>query len=142
MRLASGAVARRLTTALLACCCISIGCGGPASDTVSAAWSIDPAPPATGVATVARITLKDKNQQALRGAKLRLEGHMSHPGMAPVTSAITERGEGVYDARLQFSMAGDWTLVLTGELSDGTRITKQLGVSGVRDTSPAAPGQP
>jgi hypothetical protein len=51
--------------------------------------------------------------------------------MAPVVADVSERGDGVYEARLQFSMAGDWMLVLTGELADGRRITKQLEVPGV-----------
>jgi hypothetical protein len=52
--------------------------------------------------------------------------------MTPVIAAVSERGDGVYDARLRFSMAGDWTLVLTGTLPDGRRITKDLEITGVR----------
>jgi hypothetical protein len=51
--------------------------------------------------------------------------------MAPVVAHVSERGDGVYEARMQFTMTGDWTLVLTGELSDGRRITKQLEVTAV-----------
>ena len=50
-----------------------------------------------------------------------LEGLMSHPGMAPVTAAVTERGNGEDQAPLQFTMAGDWILLVTGELPGGGR---------------------
>jgi hypothetical protein len=57
---------------------------------------------------------------------------MSHPGMTPVVTTVTEGAAGEYEARMHFSMAGDWTLVLTGELPDGSRLTRQLDVVGVR----------
>ncbi len=82
--------------------------------------------------TITRITLRDDMNAPVVGAKLRLEGHMSHPGMTPVVTKVTERGAGEYEARIQFSMAGDWVLVLTGELPGGDRVTRQLDVVGVR----------
>jgi hypothetical protein len=82
---------------------------------------------------VTRITLRDISRNAtIDGARLRLEGHMSHPGMTPVTTSVAERGPGEYEAQLRFSMAGDWVLVLTGDLPDGRRLTRQLDVVGVR----------
>jgi hypothetical protein len=81
---------------------------------------------------VTRITLRDATGAPVAGATLRLEGHMSHPGMTPVVTTVTERGAGEYEARFRFSMAGDWTLVLTGELPGGGRVTKELDVVGVR----------
>lgn len=68
----------------------------------------------------------------MAGAKLRLEGHMSHPGMTPVTTTVLERKPGEYEAQMKFTMAGDWVLVLTGDLPGGGRLTKQLDVVGVR----------
>lgn len=99
---------------------------------MTVSWAIEPAPPVAGSDTVAVITLQDDRKQPVRGATLQLEGHMSHPGMAPVTSSVTDRGDGTYEGRLQFSMAGDWIVVVTGELPDGRRITRQLEIAGIR----------
>jgi hypothetical protein len=95
---------------------------------------MEPSPPAAGSDVVARVTLHDAAHKPVIGAKLQLEGQMSHPGMAPVVSDVIERGDGLYEARLRLSMEGDWTLVLAGELRDGARITKQLDLAGVRRT--------
>ena len=104
----------------------------PALRTAFTLWAIEPAPPVTGTETIAVITLQDEKKQPVRVATLQLEGHMAHPGMAPVTSGVTERADGTYESRLQFSMAGDWILVVTGELPDGRRITQRLELTGVR----------
>jgi len=95
---------------------------------------VEPSPPLAGSDTVARITLRDSARNPVLGAKVHLEGLMSHPGMKPVLSEAVERSGGTYEATLRLTMEGDWTLVLAGELRDGTRITKQLDLSGVRRT--------
>jgi hypothetical protein len=131
--MAPGALARSLRVGLLTCavfsgCSREEGVGGE----IAAVWAIEPAAPVAGTETIARITLRDEDRQPIAGARLRLEGHMSHPGMAPVVADVVERGDGTYEAPLHFSMAGDWVLVMTGELADGRRITKDVKVAGVR----------
>ena len=132
MRRAREALTRGLILALAAAV-LAAGCRerDPAAD-VTAAWTIDPGPPSAASETIARITLQDARQQPVRGAALRLEAHMSHPGMAPVTASLTESHDGVYETRMTFSMAGDWVLVVSGTLADGRRILRQLEVAGVR----------
>jgi hypothetical protein len=126
LRRAPEALTRDLIAALLAGA-ILIGCGRQAGErNVSVAWDIEPAPPVTGAETIARFTLEDAQRRRLRGARLQLDAHMSHPGMAPVVAAVAERADGTYEARLRLPMAGDWTLVVTGVLPDGSRITRQL----------------
>jgi hypothetical protein len=52
--------------------------------------------------------------------------------MVPVVVDAVESPGGTYVGRLQFSMAGDWLLVVSGSLADGTRVTEQLELPGVR----------
>ena len=133
VRMAPEASGRCVAAALLACC-LAAGCSrGDAP--VSAAWNIEPTPPTAGTITAIRVTLRRTDGTPAVNARLHLEGHMSHPGMAPVTAEMIERGGGAYDARLQLSMAGDWVFVVSGELADGTRISKDVPVPSVRPAS-------
>jgi hypothetical protein len=127
-----------LTAALAFVCSLSClaGCRRTEpADTITVSWTLDPSPPVVGSSFVARLTLRDSAQKPVTGARLRLEGMMSHPGMAPVTVALVERGNGQYDAPLQFTMAGDWILLVTGELRDGGQVKKQIEIAGVRPSS-------
>ena len=56
---------------------------------------------------------------------------MTHPGMTPVLPDVVRIGDGDYESRLEFSMAGDWLIAVTGELPDGRRFTIQAPVNGV-----------
>jgi hypothetical protein len=135
VRVAPRAQHRVLTAAFVFVCslwCLA-GCSRPdPAEAIRVTWTLDPSPPVAGTPTVARMTLRDTEQKPVTGARLRLEGVMSHPGMAPVVAAITERGNGEYDAPLQFTMAGDWILLVTGELPTGVQIKKQIEIAGVR----------
>jgi hypothetical protein len=132
--MAPAALASRLTALLLAWCCVAIGCGRRTSD-VTVTWNIEPIPPVAGAATLVRVTVRYGDGTPARGAMLKLEGHMSHPGMTPVTAPVTERGDGAYDARLHLSMPGEWVFVVAGELADGSRVTRSVNVQSVRPAS-------
>ena len=112
------------------------GCGRPdPAASVHVSWRLEPSPPIAGSPIVAMLTLRDANDQPVNGARLRLEGLMSHPGMAPVTAAVTERANGDYEAPLQSTRAGAWIQLVTGELPGAQPITKQIEINGVRPAS-------
>jgi YtkA-like len=131
LRMAPEALTRCLRAGLLASCCLATTCGSRAAD-ITVAWTIDPMPPAAAETTIVRFTLADSHGTRVGGAKLRLDAHMTHPGMAPVTSDVIEISGGTYQARVHLSMAGDWVFVVSGELPDGHRITKEIQVPAVR----------
>ena len=137
---------RRVLTAVLLACSLATACAAPGCDVhwdreressgaINVSWTLDPSPPLAGTPIVVRLTLRDRDQKPVTGARLRLEGLMSHPGMAPVIAAVTERGNGEYEAPLQFTMAGDWILLVTGELPGGMGFTRQIEINGVRPGS-------
>ena len=111
----------------------STGCAsGDRTDAIQVSWEIHPAEPAVGRLTRTELTITDAGGAPIRHAQLRIEGHMNHPGMAPLVSAAAERGPGVYEAEMRFTMAGPWVLVASATLEDGRRLTRTLDVATVR----------
>ena len=51
---------------------------------------------------------------------------------------VIEQSAGAYEARIRLPMAGDWRFVVAGTLADGSRITHDTPVPGVR--AAATPG--
>lgn len=123
----------RLSVALLiTASVIAAGCGGGESgDDLTVDLTMAPTPPVVGASIVGRITLRDGGQP-VAGARLQVEGHMSHPGMAPVIVPASERRAGVYEATWQFTMRGDWILLVTGTLPDGRRLSHRIEVPNVQ----------
>ena len=101
------------------------------ADNTTFEWTLTPAPPSVGRA-ILKLQVLDGNRRPVRGARIRVEGHMSHAGMAPVLAPARERDMGVYEAELQFTMRGDWVLLVEGTLPDGAAINHRIDVAGVR----------
>jgi len=118
----------------IACGLVSTACGRRAvlAEDVSIEWKLTPAPPIVGTPALGEITLRDRAHRPVHGARLQVVGLMSHPGMAPVFPAVTERGDGVYQVHLQFTMGGDWILLVTGLLPDGRKFSHQIDIANAR----------
>jgi len=65
------------------------------------------------------------------GARIKLEGNMSHSGMAPVFADATEFEPGRYRANIELNMAGDWIVLVHLTLADGTKMDRQFEIKGV-----------
>jgi hypothetical protein len=104
--------------------------GAAAKPAVDVSWTLRPAPPVVGPATLA-ITLR-AGGQPIDDATVRVVGLMTHPGMAPLPVQTMARGGGLYDGVFSFTMAGDWALVVTVQLADGRRLEQRVDVPGVR----------
>lgn len=131
VRVGSTGAARRGLIALLLGAMVACGGCGTTND-VRVALVVDPAAPTVGSDSAVRVTLRDDRARPLRGARLQVEAHMSHPGMAPLVAEASETAAGIYIARIPFSMAGEWTLVASGSLPDGRRIAAHVERTDVR----------
>ena len=123
VRVGPKGVARFGLIALLLCG--AAACGRDAVRDVRLTLVIDPARPAVGSDSTVRVTLDD-GRGPMSGARVQVEAHMSHPGMAPLVVQTKETEAGTYTARIPFSMAGEWTLVATGSLPDGRRLVTHV----------------
>ncbi len=122
-------------TCAAGCARTADGVRGPAAvasenDGISLSWTAPAA--VVGEPLSAEFRLSDRDDRPVTGANLRIEAHMLHPGMAPVLVTVEEAGDGVYRARIPFSMAGDWIVMVTGALSDGRAFTYRVDVANVR----------
>jgi hypothetical protein len=138
VRLAPAGARRRLNAArilplfvALAPCAIAGACNRPERD-LTIEWTLSPTPPVAGHSAALSLRLLDKEGRRVPGAKLQLEAHMSHPGMAPVLARVTEAQSGLYMAIFRFTMAGDWILLVSGSLADGTAVQHRIDVPGVK----------
>ena len=81
---------------------------------------------------VLNLKARDAASRLVTGARIELEGDMSHPGMAPVFGEATEVGKGQYRGRLDLPMGGDWVILMHVTLAGGQKIERQIDVKGVR----------
>ena len=109
-----------------------LGCtrGGSSLPDVSVDLAVEPQPPRMGPAVVL-VTLTGAGGQPLAGASVELEGNMSHAGMVPVLAPAVEIEPGRYRAELEFTMAGDWFILVRATLADGRSLEEKVDVPGV-----------
>ena len=120
-----------LIIALCACFVFAQGCrqqGKPADLTF--AHEVSPQPPRAGKVTI-ELNIKDTSGAPVSGARLNLEGNMSHAGMVPVFSEASEPAPGRYQSSLELSMAGDWNVTVHATLADGRKLDHEFEIRGV-----------
>jgi hypothetical protein len=107
------------------------GCRRPANEGgILVDASVAPLPVRAGIETIS-FRLTDASRQPVAGARVQVEGDMSHPGMAPVFSNAVEISPGAYTAPLHFTMGGDWVVLFHIALNDGRTAERQIEVKGV-----------
>ena len=124
---------RRLALAVLgAVLPLAAGCRQPldTAPEISLRWTAQPQPPTTGLLTLS-LELAGP-QRPVTGAEVRLEGTMTHPGMAPVSATASEVSPGRYAGRMDLPMAGDWVFLVDARLRDGRTLHRQIELPGVR----------
>jgi hypothetical protein len=91
---------------------------------------ISPQPARVGPVTIT-LRLMDAAGTPVTGALLKLEGNMSHAGMAPVFADANETEPGRYRSTLELSMAGDWHVLVKITLPDNRKLERQFEIKGV-----------
>jgi YtkA-like len=98
---------------------------------VNAAVEFDPSPPGVGP-THLKVTLTGPWGQPLRLGHVEAEGNMNHAGMKPVFTRLDETRPGCYTGIINFTMGGDWFVLLTSSEDRGVRLNKKVDVPGIR----------
>ena len=107
-----------------------ISCRSQSSAEVFIAHEVSPQPPRVGQVEI-RLRVTDGSRKPLTGARISLEGNMSHAGMSPVFVDTSEFAPGEYRANMNLSMAGDWVVLIHVTLRDGTKLERQFEIKGV-----------
>ena len=111
---------------------IALAChSNPGSSDLTIEYNTTPQPVRVGPATI-DLKLTQKNGAPLSGARVELEGNMSHPGMTPVRGEASEIAPGAYRGTLQLTMAGDWIVLVHITLADGQRLQREIELKAVR----------
>lgn len=109
------------------------GCDSPEAEEPSAQvdLTLSPSPPVVGEAEV-DLKLNDAEGQPIEGADVRLEGNMNHAGMKPSFADLTEKEPGHYTGTLNFTMGGDWFVLVTAKTQAGKTLERKIDVPGVK----------
>lgn len=119
---------------------LTSACRGDAGDDlpVEARISVAPTPPLVGPALVV-VELTDLEGTAVDGARVRLEGTMTHAGMVPVFADAEPTGDGRYRVQaFTFTMGGDWILRAHITLPDGTAGIRERETRVISGAGPEA----
>ena len=109
-----------------------IGCHKPVEPqpALKVQFELAPQPPRMGPGVIT-LVVADVEGEAISGAHVSLEGDMTHAGMGPVIAEAKEMGAGRYQAPFEFSMGGDWVVLVHITLPSGQTVERQFEVRGV-----------
>ena len=107
-----------------------ISCKNQSSQEIFVAHEVLPQPPRVGHVVIA-LRVTSASRKPVVGARVRLEGNMSHAGMSPVFADTLEVAPGEYRANMELLMAGDWVILVHLTLPDGAKLDRQFEIKGV-----------
>ncbi len=103
------------------------------------ALNMNPATPSSAP-TQLIVQLTTPEGAPLTGARVTVEGDMSHAGMQLVNGEAREQGNGSYIVdNFHFTMGGDWVLIVRATLADGTQVQQTFPLDGVAGMVERAP---
>lgn len=93
---------------------------------------IDPQPAAVGDDTTLFITVTHSDDTPVENASISIRGDMNHAGMMPVLrepEEISQVAPGEYTTPFEWTMGGEWFVVVNVTLDDDTRIMQEFDLS-------------
>jgi hypothetical protein len=75
------------------------------------------------------VTISDPDGKPVTGARLLIEGNMSHAGMQPSFGKVTEEEAGRYAVAIPWTMGGDWYVDVKATLADGRVIARRFPIT-------------
>jgi hypothetical protein len=90
-----------------------------------------PNPPVIGKNDL-EITVTDAKGEPIQFGLIKVEGNMNHPGMKPVFTELMETDPGKYTGTIEFTMGGDWFLLVTSDSSAKGVLNQKIDVPGVK----------
>lgn len=118
---------------LVVTCVLLCGCRNQSASTttnLTVSYEVSPLPARVGDVTIT-IRMKGGSNEPIAGARIKLEGNMSHAGMAPVFADATEISPGQYRTKMNLSMAGDWHVLVHLTLPDGRELDREFEIKEV-----------
>ena len=97
---------------------------------LTVSYEVSPLPARVGDVTIT-IKMTDGSETPIAGARIKLEGNMSHAGMAPVFADAKEIAPGRYQTSMKLTMAGDWQVLVHLTLPDGREVDQQFEIKEV-----------
>lgn len=76
-------------------------------------------PPGIGTYTM-NIRLFDENDNPVDDAQIAIKADMTHAGMVPILASATDGDKGLYKVPFEWTMGGEWVIVIQATLPDGT----------------------
>jgi len=95
---------------------------------VTLAWSTEPAAPRIGENLI-RVTVKGESGKPISGAKVQLTYTMPMPGMLPATVPMNRGKDGIYEAKVNLGMGGQWDLTITMQRPGQAEIKESFSVT-------------
>lgn len=78
------------------------------------------------------VRIADAAGNPVRLQDAEVEGDMNHAGMKPVFAKLDQIAPGKYSGTIEFTMGGDWFLLVSGKTPDAVRFESKVDVPGVQ----------
>lgn len=87
-----------------------------------------PFPPHIGDSRLV-IQVSDESGRPINDAHLTIKGDMTHAGMVPILAEVEGGEDGVYTVPFEWTMAGDWVVMVDVQLADGTKAQERFDMA-------------